>query len=39
MVEAEVNDGNETTREGFLDVVSGMSLQDSWARPGRKEGI
>lgn len=29
-------DGNEKTREGFLDVVSGVSMQDSWARPGRK---
>lgn len=39
VVEAEVSNGNETTREGFLDIASGLSLQDSWARLGRKEGI
>jgi hypothetical protein len=40
VMEAEVSDDHETTREGFLDVVlSGVSLKDSWARPGRKEGI
>lgn len=39
VVEAEVSNGNETTREGFLDMASELSLQDSWARLGRKEGI
>lgn len=35
----EIQRWHETTRADFLDVVSGVSLRDSWARLGREEGI